>query len=248
VVTGPELPRPLGFPGCPECAYLNAGSPEFCLACARQSIASIGPDACSVCSQAPGPDGRCRNRLCRVPTSDRAIDRIHAIGVYSGDLEAKIKRYKYENAWGWKYVFGRLVTGWLQQKAAPWEYDLILANPTYVEPGSGRDAHTEQVVRAAAAEDQLGVFPFDVGDSAVIVKTRATPRSAGGSWQAKQQAARAHADVLAITRPEIVAGAKVLLYDDVCTTGQQLEEVARLLKRHGAVRVEALVLARAPWS
>jgi predicted amidophosphoribosyltransferase len=40
----------------------------------------------------------------------------------------------------------------------------------------------------------------------------------------------------------------VLIYDDVCTTGTQLDAVAGcLLDRGGAARVEAVVLARAPW-
>ncbi|HHO69436.1 MAG TPA: ComF family protein [Gammaproteobacteria bacterium] len=41
-----------------------------------------------------------------------------------------------------------------------------------------------------------------------------------------------------------VAGGHLLLVDDVMTTGATLEELARTLKRAGAARVEALVIAR----
>ncbi|TND01845.1 MAG: hypothetical protein FD118_2104 [Rhodocyclaceae bacterium] len=37
----------------------------------------------------------------------------------------------------------------------------------------------------------------------------------------------------------------MLLIDDVMTTGATLDELARTLKAHGAIRVENLVLARA---
>ncbi len=40
----------------------------------------------------------------------------------------------------------------------------------------------------------------------------------------------------------------VLIYDDVCTTGIQLDAVAGcLLDQGGAARVEGIVLARALW-
>jgi predicted amidophosphoribosyltransferase len=48
--------------------------------------------------------------------------------------------------------------------------------------------------------------------------------------------------------PARTAGKFTLVYDDVCTTGTQLDAVAtRLLDDGGAARVEAVVLARAPW-
>jgi ComF family protein len=37
---------------------------------------------------------------------------------------------------------------------------------------------------------------------------------------------------------------KVLLFDDVCTTGQTLAEASKVLKRAGAEQVDALVLCR----
>lgn len=42
-----------------------------------------------------------------------------------------------------------------------------------------------------------------------------------------------------------VRGKHIVLVDDVCTTGATLEEAARVLKRAGATRVDALLFARA---
>jgi predicted amidophosphoribosyltransferase len=39
----------------------------------------------------------------------------------------------------------------------------------------------------------------------------------------------------------------VLVYDDVLTTGAQLNVCARFLKQRGAASVRGLVLARARW-
>jgi predicted amidophosphoribosyltransferase len=53
---------------------------------------------------------------------------------------------------------------------------------------------------------------------------------------------------LAIPDPARTEGRDVLVFDDVCTTGYQLNAVADCLLDQGqATRVRAVVLARAPW-
>jgi predicted amidophosphoribosyltransferase len=44
-----------------------------------------------------------------------------------------------------------------------------------------------------------------------------------------------------------VAGARVLVLDDVLTDGSTLREVARVLRRAGAREVAGLILARPAW-
>jgi len=49
-----------------------------------------------------------------------------------------------------------------------------------------------------------------------------------------------------VAEPQRVAGQSVLLIDDIMTTGATLDSAARCLRQAGAVRVDALVLARVP--
>ena len=49
-----------------------------------------------------------------------------------------------------------------------------------------------------------------------------------------------------VAQPQVVAGQSVLLIDDIMTTGTTLDSAARCLRQAGAVRVDALVLARVP--
>jgi predicted amidophosphoribosyltransferase len=204
------------------------------------------PRACPVCSQRLDGDSTCRNSLCRDP--NRRIERIDAITSHSGAMQDKIHSYKYDGKAGWSLIFGRLVVGWLEAHAADDRPDLIVANPTYVGPGHPGPGHIEAIIRAAATVDSGGRWPFDVRAPAAIIKTEATEQSAGRSFAEKRIAAAALREVLKIPDPARTAGRRILVFDDVCTTGRQLDAVADCLVHEGrAARVRALVLARAPW-
>ena len=63
-------------------------------------------------------------------------------------------------------------------------------------------------------------------------------------WQLLQQARRDNVrGVFYVGQPTVVQGAKVLLVDDIFTSGATLEECAKTLKRSGASVVRALTLA-----
>lgn len=64
-------------------------------------------------------------------------------------------------------------------------------------------------------------------------------------WKLGRAARRANlAGALAVREPEAAAGLRLLLIDDVATTGASLEECARVLKEAGATWTAGLVLAR----
>lgn len=242
-----DLPRgpPLGFPNCARCPYQLTGPPAFCLCCASRSFEAVPEEVCPVCSQVL-EGGDCPNWLCRDPR--RRIARISAIAYSSGQLRRRILSYKYRGVSGWSVIFGRLLLAWLERNAVEDPPGLIVAHPTYVASGPARDGHTERVLAAAAKEDVRGCWPIDVADPPAIVKTGPTERSASNSARSKRANAAALRRCLALPDVSRVAGRRVLIYDDICTTGSQLDAVARcLIEEGGATTVRAVVLARAPW-
>lgn len=237
---------PLGFPRCQKCPYVRVGPARICVGCARASLEPIALRACPVCSQMLAAGGSCPNWLCNDP--GRRIARIDAIAYSSGELKQKIHRYKYDGKTGWALIFGRLLLGWLDGHAAADPPGLIVANPTYLAPGGARVGHIEAIIRSAANEDLLRRWPFDIGAPAAIVKAQPTPQSAGIAAVEKRAAGRTLRSILQIPDPARTAGRKIIVFDDVCTTGSQLDAVASCLLDHGgAAQVSGLVLARAPW-
>lgn len=223
------------------------GPARICVDCAGQTLEAVGPSACPVCSQILGADGTCPNWLCDDPR--RRIERIDAIAYLSGALRHRIHRYKYEGRTGWSLIFGRLLVGWLEANATASAPDLIVANPTFLGPGGPDIGHTERIIESAAIEDAEERWPFDVvNEQPAIIKKGPTEKSAGRTAVAKRASAAELRQLLDIPDPRVTAGRNILVFDDVCTTGSQLDAVADCLLEEGnAARVRGLVLARAPW-
>ena len=172
--------------------------------------------------------------------------KVDALAMFTGQWDRKIRAYKYYGERYWAVLFGRLIVGWLEEHASEvQDIDLIVGNPS--SPDRDPYQHIEGIMAAAEAEDLPARWPIASGDTPVLVKTRGTAQSAapGTSWEAKQSAAREHAQALELQ--ESVRGKKVLLVDDVFTTGWQMRTVSHLLLDNGAREVRGLVLARYPF-
>ena len=228
------------FPVCKTCPYLDPGHWSICFSCAYEQVATI-TDPCPVCAQErQGED--CRNKLCTGEAGERYINRIEAMTLYQAPLDEVIKRYKYRNKSGWAIIFARLLIGHLNLQWSIRGIDLILANP----PGPSRD-HTTRVLQDAALADLDRCWPFDLPPDTAIIKAVETSRSAGKTFSGKQEAAREHALALQLRHPDRIHGRRIMVYDDICTTGLQLNAVAKRLREWGAASVHGVVLARQPW-
>jgi ComF family protein len=76
-------------------------------------------------------------------------------------------------------------------------------------------------------------------DPSACARVRHTPAQAGLPWKKREENIRR-----AFHCARDLSGRRILLIDDVMTTGASLDECARTLKRHGAAEVSLLVVAR----
>jgi predicted amidophosphoribosyltransferase len=232
------------FPHCHACSNFRDGPARTCLTCASQRLTRPGADACGVCSQRLSAGGACTNELCR--SSRRRIGKIHAIAYQNGPLRAAINSYKYRGTRSWSVVLGRLLLAWLDEAMAADPPGLIVVNPGY--PGGDDFAHAEAVLAAAARADARQRWPFDTLSPAAIVKTRPTLKSADAQAWSKRATGNEVRSALRVPDPSRTTGRFILVFDDICSTGSQLDAVASCLQDEGgASRVEGVVLARASW-
>src|SRR5262249_23265836 len=122
-------------------------------------------------------------------------------------------------------------------KAALDDSDVIVPVPLHRwRLWSRRYNQSAELARRLGREFRLPADPF------VLIRSRSTP-SQGVMVSAKAR----RRNVLAafkVPDPARIAGRKILLVDDVVTTGATVEACARALKRAGAAKVHVLALAR----
>lgn len=235
----------LNFPDCPRCPYVQHGSWSICSACVSEQHPAI-ENPCPLCSQEKSANS-CSNYLCQ-NDEQRHFENIYAITMHKGKLRDKLKLFKEHGKTGWGIIFARMLIGYLETNRNPNAVDIIIANPS----NPGRE-HIDLVFRRAAEFYSGNRWKFDSTEDPAITKEQETTRSRttlsqDNRWEIKKQAAKEHAEALELKHPDRIAGRRVVVYDDICTTGHQLNEVARRLKDEwGALKVYGIVLARHPW-
>lgn len=155
---------------------------------------------------------------------------------YQDQVRASFHRYKFKGVRGYSRTYGRLVAQCVQDHLAG-RYDLI----TWVPLSRARlrqRGYDQAMLLASAAALELD----DVA-AETLCKVRDTEAQSG---LGKNDASR-RANVLSayqVTDPALVEGRRVLLIDDIITTGSTLSECARVLRTAGATDVVCAALAR----
>lgn len=161
------------------------------------------------------------------------LDSVTAVWYYEGNVRHAVLRFKFYRARHLAAGFGRnLAMRLLEQE---WEYDILTWVP--VSPLRRLTRGYDQVeLLANAVGKELGVAPVPA-----LKKIRHNRRQS----QIRSQAQR-KANVLGayrVVNPEKVRGKRILLLDDVLTTGATAGECARMLLTAGAKEVHCAVIA-----
>ena len=139
---------------------------------------------------------------------------------YEGDVRASLLRYKFGGATGYAKVYGRLVAGTVRAELAG-EYDLVTWVPLSRRRLRERGYDQARLLAKATAKE-LGL-PL----TPTLHKQRNTQPQSGTGDAAKRRANIAGA--YRMKRGADVSGKRVLLIDDIVTTGATLSECARVL-------------------
>lgn len=221
-------------PACAACdTPLDAPSQGAVCAACWDAVLPLQPPVCETCGE-PLPSWRVvsveSGRCARCRRKPGSIARSRSAGAYDGQLRAIVHALKYD---GRRSLAERLAH---LMRARGLEVidgaDLAVPVPLHRSRLRARGFN-----QAADLARHLGLPVIHA-----LRRTRATPS------QADLPASRRHANVRNAFTPRrgcTVAGACVVLVDDVCTTGATLEACASVLKQAGAREVRALTAARA---
>ena len=220
----------------PGCAVCDTPLDEptrgpVCAACWAE-VRPFTPPLCTHCGD-PLPSWRVisiRSAACprcrRLPT---AISQSRAIGGYEGALRSIIHALKYDK----RQSLARPLAERLRHECSDTLAGADLAVPV---PLHRSRFHARGFNQAEAIACALGLPVRNL-----LRRVRRT------GPQTDLPAARRHANVrgaFALTRRARVAGLRIILVDDVSTTGATLEACARVLREAGATEVRAVTAAR----
>jgi ComF family protein len=180
----------------------------------------------------PGPGARCA----ACTAKPRAFDRARAACVYDEVSRDGILKLKHADRTDLAPLFAR----WLSRAAAELIAEADAVAPVPLHPLRllrRRYNQAAEVARPLARMSGLDYLPD------ALVRRRATQSQGGKSGPARKRNVASAFEVPERRRAQ-VAGRRILLVDDVMTTGATLEGCARALKRAGAARVDVAVLAR----
>jgi ComF family protein len=208
------------FPRC--CAGCAAGPWPFCERCSAE-LTPLGPPRCERCGRpSPGPVLSCRD------CPPAALASARAPFLYAGPAKAAIRRLKFS---GWRAVAAALADAMVT--AGPFDADVI----TWVPLARGRLAERGyDQARALAAGVSRGL-----GLPAAPLLRRITSTAP----QARRAAEERRVAMAGAFEARRIVSGRVLLVDDVLTTGATAASCASALLASGARSVSLVTAARA---
>ncbi|WP_313614550.1 ComF family protein [Agrobacterium sp.] len=223
-------------PLCPGCGVLISKSGAFCSEC-WSGISFIERPYCEILglpfSSDPGPGMLSSEAIASPPP----FDRLRSAVIHDGAARRIVHQLKYQDRMDLVHMMAiwmlRASDGMVEQ------CDCLLPVPLHRMRFLSR--RFNQSAELSRHLSMLSGKPFLTSS---VLRTKSTKRQVGLSARARQDNMRG-AFAFAPGRELDVTGKRVVLVDDVYTTGATVSAVARLLKKAGAADVTVLTFAMA---
>jgi ComF family protein len=213
----------------------DAGELHICPAC-REAMPAVSNPLCQICGipfLGAGTDHLCGGCLTDKPAFDVARGAL----VYEGPCRDLIHAFKYRNKTHLRRPLALLTTAFMTEFVASRDPEVIVPVPLHVRRLRSRGFNQALLLGELLAREWH-----------LPLARRALRRE---RWTEPQINLSAHLrrdnvkGAFAVADPAAISGKRVLLIDDVLTTGSTAEECSRMLKRAGATEVTVITVARA---
>ena len=220
-------------PRCLTCQELTAQGANLCAACWAETVFISGA-VCDRCGTPlpgdPAPDLCCDGCLANPPEWDRG----RAAVVYRGAGRRGVLAFKH----GDRLDMARPLAGWLA-RAGP---EILVRGEVIVPvPLHWSRLFRRKYNQSAELARHLGRMADVAVVPDMLVRQRATKLQEG---MTRAERIDNQSGAFVLHRRRDVAGKRVVLVDDVMTTGATLSACAAVLREAGAAQIDALVLAR----
>ena len=172
--------------------------------------------------------GRCA--LCRAGT--RGFDAAYSYGAYDGALRELIHLFRYARVRSLARPLGRMLVSALPRDE---QFDIIVPVPMHWWRRWRRGFNQAESIARSVSRSTAAPLRRELS------RTRRTLSQAGLTSSERQANI---AGAFRVPRPDAVRGKRILLVDDVMTTGSTGSACAAALKKAGAASVVLLTLAR----
>lgn len=213
----------------------TAGELHICHDC-RELMPPIVPPLCTVCGlpfAGAGTDHVCGS----CSTSPPRFDAARAAFAYEGASRDLIHAFKYHNKTHLRRPLALMTIERLSEFIRSRRSDLIMPVPLHRKKLSGR-GFNQAVLLGEILSQRLDI-PLDRQNLGRIRWTEPQVNLAAPDRRINVKGA------FAIREPALVNGHRVLLVDDVLTTGSTADECGKVLKSAGAADVTVVTVARA---
>jgi ComF family protein len=217
-------------PCCVICGAVS--SKDICRKCFSELV-PLGEKVCRKCGNPAEGNEPCQYCI----AIDFRFDRAISIYLYEEPLRDALLDFKYHRAIRkGDALAGLLVDGYESSSLAKEKFDLVVPVPL-TQRKKTRRSYNQSEVLAFYLSDAIGVpyAPF------ALMKKRETPSQTRLDLHGRLSNVE---DSFAVTDDSLVKGKRVILVDDIITTGATASECAKVLKGAGARKVSAISLAR----
>lgn len=209
-------------------------APHHCLSCGKE-----GALLCTECSASLPPHPsicyRCHRlsphfRTCATCRRYAPLHSVTIATLYEEPLRSVLHRLKFERARAAAGTLGQLITQDIQDTAA----EIVVPVPSASRRQRQRGYNPAHEIAASVARElHLPLAP--------VLGRLGQKRQVGAR---RRERLRQLTGAFYVFRAQAVSGKRVLLVDDILTTGATLAECAKVLRAAGAKRIEAAVVAR----
>lgn len=211
-------------PTCLLCGERTEGDRQICTSCWDGFL-----DTLNLCFQRDKKDF---HHL----TGEIFFNEVVTCWAYTPEIEKLIHRVKYQRGKKLTILLGRTAGKSLQQVFKGWDDTLIIPVPLHRVRQRERGYNQSELLCQGLATH----IPVPIS-SDLLFRRRNTPSQTKLTAQARHENVK---DAFTIRQPDRLAGKRIILVDDVLTTGATMNSCASCLRKAGAEKVAGIALAR----